>query len=1054
MKVQNSLSAQLEHINLSHENIIKLSKAYLQALTSNEANVHVELEANDGTLSTVLIPSNIFLSNELKRLNESFRNVVGLTADGKARLIANDGTFRELLISSFLSAFRPVHADMSLSTNISTKVNSTIESLMSPLTEVELQLSNRFSSISGAYVTKVLVNDLTHIRNGITYGELRRILATNQIKHEIVTFDADIYYKRIRYYGDFLVESVTINSKNQYECKFSTLTYSDSNNIYQNTKQLAVGDKVVLSNGTVLFEVVKIVEALQTVVLKNIAGVGSIDRNDVLVFRESNDNGVTIRVPVRIHEKAVIFVEVIDKTTNTASAKSDAIIFNSDDFLVEQDGLTLSFNDYFSAKVADIGKHLEAIIRENSIPASSGEILNKPELIENDFHEVQINKHLTNTPSIEKLKKLNDEKQIAFNKINVLTNSISELQKKLSEGNYSSAVKKQADQTLLNQYIDDKVRQTTLVASLANDLRVSLLENNNAKISAKYRVRGFWKVDNPPTQKIVQYEIRYMYVSTTGKTANADSMIYTDGDNKVNAVFSAWNFVKTEPLRKKILSGGVIKWDDNNTSDTEQHSINQLDIPLNYGESVEFQVRAISEAGYPNTPIMSEWSNVVRISFPQELLYESDVAALQRQNNDDALKVAVMNEFAIQGITKHLAKSFTEQEKYFAHMLDDIGSGKTNTEQKQISALTYIQTLEEKIEKLSNIVDRRYSTISVQLLDGNMTHDILHFSKINVFAGNYTDIVDINSKNNWGDIVEKTYYVKLTNKHGQTAEILSISPGARTQFTENNKYQDIPVVINSTNSVINQRKAQIFYLRKHDIDGDKVLFDRVNSTSSISISENDIDNSANIADKNVVNLTGNNVSLVALSRNSTMNFATITRNHEAYKLYSSTGNISHVRNALQRLSKLNILHKQNNGQNILTETSITKFEQSDKYSVGSNTCGSTLFVDLNNIESYQVQGIDTSSSKEIYDGDSNAILIPIKFQYRMTDALGYPDADTAKTAANNFTYSKTLGFDILLSGKIFSFDITVSANFRATTNTNNVIGSYDTSSNTHINIQD
>lgn len=122
------------------------------------------------------------------------------------------------------------------------------------------------------------------------------------------------------------------------------------------------------------------------------------------------------------------------------------------------------------------------------------------------------------------------------------------------------------------------------------------------------------------------------------------------------------------------------------------------------------------------------------------------------------------------------------------------------------------------------------------------------------------------------------------------------------------------------------------------------------------------------------------------------------------------------------------------------------YSASDKWLIGQKTVGSMLFTALKGTEAYQVNGIDTSSAKEIYSGEQDSILIPIIFQYRMTDALGFPNGQSNLSQNTNFEYSKKIGFDFLLSGKKFTFDVQVSAKFRPSSTSNNNIGIQTTSS--------
>lgn len=126
------------------------------------------------------------------------------------------------------------------------------------------------------------------------------------------------------------------------------------------------------------------------------------------------------------------------------------------------------------------------------------------------------------------------------------------------------------------------------------------------------------------------------------------------------------------------------------------------------------------------------------------------------------------------------------------------------------------------------------------------------------------------------------------------------------------------------------------------------------------------------------------------------------------------------------------------------------FLDSDRFLIGKNTCGAYLFLGPKIIESILVEGTDARAKRELAPGENNSIIIPIVFQYRMTDYYGPPilDDNTAGSPGivggydesnpippKNITYTKKLGIDIFqLDLNVFSFDIQVSATYQRDSN--------------------
>ena len=66
----------------------------------------------------------------------------------------------------------------------------------------------------------------------------------------------------------------------------------------------------------------------------------------------------------------------------------------------------------------------------------------------------------------------------------------------------------------------------------------------------------------------------------------------------------------------------------------------------------------------------------------------------------------------------------------------------------------------------------------------------------------------------------------------------------------------------------------------------------------------------------------------------------------------------------------------------------TSFDGFDQYTLGTQSCGSYLFISSDNHENIQVDGDAIQSTENIQFGQQNAISVPLVFQYRMTDYFG------------------------------------------------------------------
>jgi len=85
----------------------------------------------------------------------------------------------------------------------------------------------------------------------------------------------------------------------------------------------------------------------------------------------------------------------------------------------------------------------------------------------------------------------------------------------------------------------------------------------------------------------------------------------------------------------------MFEWKTENVADGSEININQIDIPISKGEKVEIKVRTISEAGYPDNPLKSPWSEPIIMLFPSNLNTRNAMADLVQEVNDDALHIAI-----------------------------------------------------------------------------------------------------------------------------------------------------------------------------------------------------------------------------------------------------------------------------------------------------------------------------------------------------------------------------------------------------------------------------
>ena len=107
------------------------------------------------------------------------------------------------------------------------------------------------------------------------------------------------------------------------------------------------------------------------------------------------------------------------------------------------------------------------------------------------------------------------------------------------------------------------------------------------------------------------------------------------------------------------------------------------------------------------------------------------------------------------------------------------------------------------------------------------------------------------------------------------------------------------------------------------------------------------------------------------------------------------------------------------------------FTKNDEYLIGKYTCGAYLYMYPTTYESASVEGnFPARSNKAVKFGLENALNIPVLFQFRASDKLGYIGGYRTNGTLTNIKYSKKLGIDIILKDDVpFSFDLNVSSQY-------------------------
>jgi hypothetical protein len=827
MNTNNSISNSLKKLLEINTNSLKTFERINEAVTTNAKDVPLEILTDEGT-KIVSVPGFGYMKRELERLDNNLKALTGL-GKGSTKVKLPDGTFQNIITTSLKTPANDI-TSLARPTAFASKPNYFAEDFLNPMLTTSIDVSGQIPNDTERVLVKRILfdgtnqvavdffNDNYRNQDNIDYLTAIRDIVNNNIAYTLDEELRDMPYRTTQYTGSFDVLSISNSKREVVEdgvtvkqaIKLYTLdklTYSDNNKDLDQTELLRVGDELMVTGGSknTRYKITKLDASTRQVELRLIEGYEAIKIGaGSLAIYKAEVNNLNIEVPVGFDERVLMFVKAVDPQSKLLAERwSPGVGFYTNDLeVLQDDGSIILLADFYKENVADFGKFIMSIKQDNIPPATVGVTPDAPTLNGDNFKVVQINKHLTQNDAADKIKKLSTDKAAVEEAIKKLDNTISKKRSEIASKKYESQVQKDKDKNELNALIEERTSESKLYNSIVTQIQALSSSSNAAKITPKYRIRGFWSVPAPKQvadtldQNVVQFIVQYRYLSTSGKAAEAAQLKFTDSGREKAAIFSNWNEMKTKVREraKSIDNNGNISnkftWQDTKIEDGQEINFNQLDIPINQGELVEIRVKSISEAGFPANPILSDWSESITVAFPEEEIDTTDVAAVVEVNTAELAKVQITEELTAQGVFTHVGDAFTANENYYAHVATNIASGFLSPEQKPISVYDKIAELEAQINALKSNVEAEVGELVVKIVseDGTVTN-IAKDTTTQLFAGYYVDeVADLTVRK--GHIVTKTFKLQLENSKATKLELVSRLIGDRTKPVYRSVNQD------------------------------------------------------------------------------------------------------------------------------------------------------------------------------------------------------------------------------------------------------------------------
>jgi len=807
MSASNSISQLLEQFLELNTNSLETFNRINEAITTNKENVVIDLyNSKTGTMETIQIPAFGYLKREIERLNNNISSISGLEgSDANVRL--KDGSYRTIHTARLKGPSKDI-TSLAAPTTFTTKLNEFFEDFLNPLLTINLDVTGQIPVETEKVYVERFVFDSTDIvsltafdeiykgGNGIDYSTFKTELSDNPYKYYVDADVLDMPMRMIQYTGaldvikvDNAEKTYVIDGVSQTKTvklyTVNKLTYTDSAKSLKDTETLKVGDSLIINSGNyrTRYQVVSIDNSTSQLELLLLEGSESvkIGVNQLGIYKDVDTN-LDIEIKVGYNERQVVFVKPIDPNSKIPAENfSPGVAFYSNELeLTDTTGTTMTLAQYYKEQVSDFGQFIKSLKVDYIPPSSVGITPDSPVINTNNFKVVQVNKHLTDNANTIKIKQLKSDKIATEQSLKKLDESIKQKKSLINTKKFSSSAQKDTHTNELNSIIGQRESESKLFSSIVAEIKSSAESADLQTVSPKFRVRGFWsipepkKIGNEISQEVVQFKIRYRYVSTSGKTAVVDQIPFTDSTNQTEktAAFSNWTEVLGPIRKRKMNDAGKYEWIIEGEEDADVVNFNSFDIPIVPGEIVEFMVKSISEAGFPANPVESEWSDINKIEFPDGEISTDSLGNVIKANEMDALKVSIKQDIESAGIYKHVEDSFTAGETTYSHNANTIASGFLTDQQTPITVYEKLLALQNEVLSLRAVIEKTTGELLVRIIDedGNVT-PVTNNTTVQLFAGYYVN--EIPTPDGKGAIVTKNFKIELSNTKATDLELIS-----------------------------------------------------------------------------------------------------------------------------------------------------------------------------------------------------------------------------------------------------------------------------------------
>ena len=742
---KNSFISMLEQLSIMNKNSTEILTSLNSVLSAQDSSVTINQTNSDGSTSTFNLPTVANLKSQIDLANANIQKMLGLEG---STYVSNGITSKKVYTLDLSREPFPI-SDVGGVSKFVADHNWFFESLMNPLLSVEVDLTGKLDSNvnkvrADRYIVKFTKNadgtldtngqnslndfktkfigriDITQkefldwCKNPTNLGVLNGLQPDKTLDEQIF----DLNLKTLNFHGTYSVltmEQDTLNRKLWYQ--LDTLLYEGIDGSVGN---LAVGDVLILKQKTASskYQIKEISATNKKLTLERIEGYDPVPIGQaVLEYYSPMSANQSIKVSVGFNEYNVLFITPIDTDNNVISSViSKGTAYYSGDLILDGSINNQKLTDFYNINVNDYG----AIIKDlgnRIIPTNFAIKPDSPILNASDYQVVKVNRHLTDNASKTRVEQLNTQRKTIKSQIS------SKQQLIVDQNNLLATNKNLPDNAIanINNTISKARTDINNLSAQLNTVVTQILDSTvDASVTPKFRVRGFFNMPSPKSdQNAIQFEIQYRYSAKDGSTTPTESFTLTTNTGTSTAYYSNWNSILSD-IRKRTYNASTETWTWNSedVSNAEIININQVDIPIHSNEKIDFRIRSISEVGYPESLIFSDWSQTITINFPDSLVNESLSLADQGIIPDTYKDVAVLEvnqSLTTQGYPQHISTSRTVGQTYYSHPDSTILTSFLDPAGNNIVLFDYLKTLTDRISVLEGLVSGAKGELQISL---------------------------------------------------------------------------------------------------------------------------------------------------------------------------------------------------------------------------------------------------------------------------------------------------------------------------------------------------